>query len=72
MIYYRPIAMTDAARPDAALPLAGGWCWFDRVEVLERGRAPVLVSATEVPSAPLAALTAPARRWPGWRLIARG
>ncbi|MDP3959707.1 MAG: dihydropteroate synthase [Pseudorhodobacter sp.] len=59
MIYYRPIAMTDAARPDAALPLTGGWCWFDRVEVLERGRAPVLVSAAELPSASLQALTAP-------------
>lgn len=59
MIYFRPIAMTDVARPDAALPLAGGWCWFDRVEVLERGRAPVLASAAEVPPAQLAALTAP-------------
>ena len=38
MIYIRPIAMTDAARPKSALPLAGGWCWFDRVEILERGR----------------------------------
>ena len=59
MIHYRPIAMTDAARPRAALPLAGGWGWFDRVEVLERGRAPVLVPATEVPTASLQALTAP-------------
>ena len=41
MKYFRPIAMTDAARPARALTLAGGWCWFDRVEVLERGaRAP--------------------------------
>lgn len=40
MIYVRPIAMTDAARPTGALPLAGGWCWFDRVEILERGRSP--------------------------------
>ena len=37
MTYFRPIAMTDAARPQGALALAGGWCWFDRVEILERG-----------------------------------
>lgn len=36
MEYIRPIAMIDPARPDEALPLAGGWCWFDRVEVLSR------------------------------------
>lgn len=42
MIYVRPIAMTDAARPAAALPLAGGWCWFDRVEFFERDRSPRL------------------------------
>jgi dihydropteroate synthase len=34
--YLRPIAMNDPARPMHALPLAGGWCWFDRVEVLSR------------------------------------
>ncbi len=37
MDYFRPIPMTDPARPAGALPLAGGWCWFDRVEVLSRG-----------------------------------
>ena len=42
MIYIRPIAMTDTLRPAAAISLAGGWCWFDRVEILERGRAPRL------------------------------
>lgn len=36
MTYIRPIAMTDAARPKGALSLAGGWCWFDRVEILDR------------------------------------
>jgi dihydropteroate synthase len=49
MIRYRPVAMTDPARPDTALPLAGGWCWFDRVEVLERGRAPALIAAADLP-----------------------
>lgn len=28
--------MNDPARPAGALPLAGGWCWFDRVEILSR------------------------------------
>jgi dihydropteroate synthase len=41
--YLRPIAMNDPARPAGALALAGGWCWFDRVEVLSRDAAPVIV-----------------------------
>ncbi len=41
--YLRPIAMSDPARPAGALALAGGWCWFDRVEVLTRDAAPVVV-----------------------------
>lgn len=53
--YLRPIVMTDAARPDGALTLAGGWCWFDRVEVLERGRPARLVRASEVDAAALVA-----------------
>lgn len=57
--YLRPIAMTDAARPAAALTLAGGWCWFDRVEVLERGRPAALVPVGELSAEDLAPLTAP-------------
>lgn len=49
MIYYRPIAMCDAARPAQALPLAGGWCWFDRVEAIARGGARRLIAAAELP-----------------------
>jgi dihydropteroate synthase len=49
MIYYRPIAMTDPARPRDALTLAGGWCWFAHVEVLARGAAPQLVAARDLP-----------------------
>ncbi len=44
-IYLRPIAMTDPARAADALPLAGGWCWFSDVEVLERGRRAEIVPA---------------------------
>ncbi len=59
MLYFRPIPMFDAARPADALPLAGGWLWFDRVEVLERDRPPRLVPAREIPAGALDRLTAP-------------
>jgi dihydropteroate synthase len=58
-LYWRPVPMTDPAPPEGALPLAGGWCWFDRVEVLERGRAPQVVPAREAPGDVLDRLTAP-------------
>ena len=41
--------MTDPARPADALQLAGGWCWFDRVEVLSRTAPPQVVSARDLP-----------------------
>lgn len=44
MIYTRPIPLTDPARPDGALPIAGGWSWFSHVEVLQRA-APARVIA---------------------------
>ena len=59
MLYHRPIPLTDPARSDAAQALAGGWCWFDRVEVLERGRAPVVVPVADLAADVLARLTAP-------------
>ena len=59
MDYFRPIPMTDPARPAGALTLAGGWCWFDRVEVLSRGTAPRLIAAADLPEAARLALTAP-------------
>ena len=46
MTYYRPVASVDPARPKGALPLAGGWCWFSRVEVLRRDAAPEVVAAS--------------------------
>jgi dihydropteroate synthase len=51
--------MTDAARPADALILAGGWCWFDRVEVLSRSAPSRMIPAAEVPEAVLHRLTAP-------------
>jgi dihydropteroate synthase len=59
MRYYRPIPCVDAARSPEALPLAGGWCWFDRVEVLARDAAPQIVAARDLPDAVLEPLTAP-------------
>jgi dihydropteroate synthase len=59
MDYFRPIAMTDAARTPGALPLAGGWCWFDRAEHLTRAGAQGLVVAADLPAEVRARLTAP-------------
>lgn len=58
-LYYRPITQTDALRPDGAVPLAGGWCWFDRVEVLSRQGSRGIVAAATLPAAVLARLAAP-------------
>jgi len=51
--------MTDPARPAGALQLAGGWCWFDRVERIERGGAREVIPAGEVPDLALWNLTTP-------------
>lgn len=57
-LYYRPIAQTDAARPQGARTLAGGWCWFTHVEVLQRGHAAHVSWATDVPDDVLTRLCA--------------
>ncbi|MEO3415465.1 dihydropteroate synthase [Roseovarius sp. CAU 1744] len=49
MIYYRPIAQTDHARPGDALSLAGGWTWFDTVEAISRDGAARLMPAAQLP-----------------------
>ena len=58
-MYYRLLPQTDPARPADALPLAGGWCWFDRIEVLRRDGPPRVIAAAEAPPEVLARLTAP-------------
>lgn len=57
-IYYRAIPQTDAARPDEALTLAGGWCWFSHVEVLERNAPSRCVAVGDIPQDALARMTA--------------
>lgn len=57
--YYRPIPRSGPAASAGALQLAGGWCWFDTVEQLERGCAPILRPATELPDDWKHALGAP-------------
>lgn len=59
MEYYRPIPMHDPARPAGALTLAGGWLWFDRLEVLSRHVPPRLIAAADAPPEVLARVTAP-------------
>ena len=59
MDYFRPVPMTDPARPAGALTLAGGWCWFDRVEVLTRQGPRGIIPAADLPSEARDALTAP-------------
>ena len=49
-VYYRPLAQFDAHRSRAALPIAGGWCWFDQVQRLERGQPAQVVAVSEVPA----------------------
>lgn len=58
MEYHRPVAMTDPARPADALPLAGGWCWFNMVEVLVRGGSR-LTPVRDLPAEVRDRLTAP-------------
>lgn len=59
MTYYRPIAQLDAARPVDALSLAGGWCWFDRVEALDRTGRREVIPARDLPAEIRDRLTAP-------------
>lgn len=57
--YYRAIPQTDAARPDGAYPLAGGWTWFSHVEVITRAVPAYIVAAKELPSETLLDMTRP-------------
>ncbi|GHG95797.1 dihydropteroate synthase [Pseudodonghicola xiamenensis] len=56
--YYRPLVQHGTARPDDALPLAGGPLWFTHVEALARGQAPQVIPVEEVPDHQLEPLVA--------------
>ncbi len=58
MIYYRPLVRHGEARPEGALPLAGGALWFSEVEALERGRPPQVVPVGLLPEDSRRRLTA--------------
>ena len=68
MTYYRPIAMTDPARPKDALPLAGGWCWFSHVEVITRNEPGRIVPLGDVPAEVRHRLSAPRPDFAGMSL----
>lgn len=51
--------MTDISLLPEARRLAGGWTWFDRVEVLSRDHAPEVRAIGDVPDEVLRRLTAP-------------
>jgi dihydropteroate synthase len=70
MDYIRPIVMTDPARPAGAFALAGGWCWFDRVEVLRRDAPPRIMAAVDLDAAQIVCLTNARADFGGVRLSA--
>ena len=55
--YLRAIPQSGPARPVNALTLAGGWCWFTHVEILERGRPSEIVGVDELSAQELEPLT---------------
>jgi len=57
--YFRPILNSDAAMPDGALRLAGGWTWFAHVERLSRDKPAQVIPAAQVPEEVLHRLTHP-------------
>jgi dihydropteroate synthase len=57
--YYRPLVQMGRDRPEAALTLADGWCWFREVAVHRRDAETVTIPVEEVPADALARLTAP-------------
>jgi len=57
--YWRPIAQTDANRPERSLPLAGGLSWFSHCELLSRDAEPRVMPLGEVPDDVLHQLSRP-------------
>lgn len=59
MSYWRPLPQTGRIRPHEAVRIAGGWTWFTHAVRLDRGAAPVVVPAAEMPGAARDAISAP-------------
>lgn len=59
MPYYRPIPQTGPVRPADALPLGGGWCWFDAVELIQRDAPAKVIPAHDLPQDVAQRLSAP-------------
>ncbi len=57
--YFRPLVQIGPARPETAVPLAGGWGWFTHVEVLSRNAPAHVIPAGDMPADKAARLTAP-------------
>ena len=55
---FRPLVQSSRLRPDGAVAIAGGPMWFTHAHALERGRAPVLVAAHDMPADGLQAISA--------------
>lgn len=57
--YFRPLVQAGPVRPDTAVALAGGVCWFSHVECLDRNRPSKVISASAVPGPWLQSFGAP-------------
>lgn len=55
--YFRPLVQQGAARPQGAVPLAGGALWFTHAEHLRRGQPGRVVTASTIPGPHLERLT---------------
>lgn len=58
-IYFRPLVQQGESRPDDAMPLAGGTCWFTHAERLGRNVSSRIVANSEIPAPLLERLTTP-------------
>lgn len=54
--YFRPLAQSGPARPDDALTLVGGRCWFTHAQHITRDQAGQIIPASQVPEAWLSRL----------------
>ncbi|TDL79795.1 dihydropteroate synthase [Palleronia sediminis] len=59
MTYARPLVQSGGLRPEGALSLAGGACWFTHAAILSRGAPPRIVAAGTLDAATRDALCAP-------------